>query len=77
MVAKPLPPDPDRARISDDPGAVQKIARRAEDLVAKGLHGKDFLRAFGLDDDGPIATITTMEELDACLASDNGCAPSS
>jgi hypothetical protein len=76
-VANPLPPDPDRVRIIDDPGAVQKIARRAEELVAKGLRGKDFLRAFGLEDDGPIATVTTTEELDAFLASDDGCAPSS
>lgn len=69
MAAKHLPSDPAHVRISDDPGAVKEIARRAEELAAKGLRGKAFLRSLGLEDDEPAVTIRTTEELDAWFAS--------
>jgi hypothetical protein len=77
--ASPLPPAPPRVRVVDDREAVEAIARRAEELVAKGLQGKEFLRAFGLDDedDEPSITVRTVEELDTLFASDDGCASSS
>jgi hypothetical protein len=70
--ASPLPPVPPRVHVVDDREAVEAIARRAEELVAKGLQGKEFLRAFGLDDedDEPSVTIRTVEELDTLFASD-------
>jgi hypothetical protein len=76
--ANPLPPGLDRVRVVDDREGVKKTARRAEELAAGGLRGKDFLRGFGIEEEeGPSVTITTKEELDAFFESDNGCASSS
>jgi hypothetical protein len=68
--ATPLLTDPRGVRVTDDREAIKEIVRRAEQLAAKGLRGKEFLRAFGIDDEGePSVTIPTMEELDAVVAS--------
>jgi hypothetical protein len=76
--ANPLPSDHQRVRVTDDREAVQEIARRAEELAAKGLRGEEFLLGLGIDEEEePSVTVTSMEELDAVLATDDQCVPSS
>lgn len=61
--ATPFPPIPCYVGVIDAREAIKEIARRAEELAGKGLRGKEFLRSFGIDEEEPSVTITTVEEL--------------
>lgn len=74
--ANPLPPGAHHVRVVDDREAVKEVARRGEELAARGLRGEELLRGFGIEAEEPSITIKTKEELDAFFESDGGCVPS-